>query len=72
MASVNKVILIGYLGRDPDIRYTQTGTAVANFSMATTERWNKNGEKQEHTEWHTIIAWGRLGEICEEYLKKGS
>lgn len=72
MASVNKAILLGNLGRDPEVRYTQNGTAVANFSIATTERWSKNGEKHEHTEWHSIVAWGRLGEICGEYLKKGS
>jgi single-strand DNA-binding protein len=73
MASVNKVILIGNLGRDPEVRYTPSGTAVANFSLATTENWtNKDGEKQSRTEWHRIIAWGRLGETCGEYLSKGS
>jgi single-strand DNA-binding protein len=73
MASVNKVILIGNLGRDPEVRYTPSGTAVANFSLATTENWtNKDGEKQSRTEWHRIEAWGRLGEICGEYLSKGS
>jgi single-strand DNA-binding protein len=72
MASVNKVILIGNLGRDPEVRYTPSGTAVANFSLATTENWkNKDGEKQSHTEWHRIVAWRRLGEICGEYLSKG-
>ena len=72
MASVNKVILIGNLGRDPEVRYTPSGTAVANFSIATTENWtNKDGEKQSHTEWHRIVAWRRLGEICGEYLSKG-
>ena len=72
MASVNKVILIGNLGADPEIRYTPSGTAVANFSLATHEQWtNKNGEKEERTEWHRIVAWGRLGEICGEYLHKG-
>ena len=72
MASVNKVILIGNLGADPEIRYTPSGTAVANFSIATSEQWtNKNGEKEERTEWHRIVAWGRLGEICGEYLHKG-
>ena len=72
MASVNKVILIGNLGRDPEIRYTANGTAVANFTLATTENWtNKDGEKEARTEWHRIIAWGRLGEICGEYLAKG-
>jgi single-strand DNA-binding protein len=72
MASVNKVILIGNLGADPEIRYTPGGTAVANFNLATREQWtNKNGEKEERTEWHKIVAWGRLGEICGEYLHKG-
>lgn len=72
MASVNKVILIGNLGRDPELRYTGNGTAVANFSVATTENWtNKDGEKQSRTEWHRVEAWGRLGEICGEYLAKG-
>lgn len=72
MASVNKVILIGNLGRDPELRYTPSGTAVANFTLATNEKWkNKNGEKQEHTEWHRIVAWGKLAEICGEYLHKG-
>lgn len=74
MASVNKVILIGNLGRDPEMKYTQSGTAVANFSIATTETWKdkETGEKKEQTEWHKIVAWRRLGEICGEYLKKGS
>jgi single-strand DNA-binding protein len=74
MAGVNKVILIGRLGREPEVRYTPSGTAVANFSLATSEEWkDKNtGEKQERTEWHKIVAWRRLGEICGEYLHKGS
>ncbi len=74
MAGVNKVILIGRLGRDPEIRYTPSGVAVANFSIATSEEWtDKNtGQKQERTEWHRIVAWRRLGEICGEYLHKGS
>lgn len=72
MRGVNKVILIGNLGRDPEIRYTTSGQAVANFTIATTEgRTNKDGEKQEYTEWHRIVAWGRLAEICGEYLSKG-
>jgi single-strand DNA-binding protein len=72
MASINKVILIGNLGRDPEIRYTASGTAVANFSLATTDNWtNKDGTKEARTEWHRIVAWGRLGEICGEYLSKG-
>jgi single-strand DNA-binding protein len=71
--SVNKVILVGKLGADPEVRYTSGGSAVATFSIATNERWNdKNtGERQERTEWHRIVAWGRLGEICGEYLSKG-
>ena len=73
MASVNKVILVGNLGADPEIRYTPSGTAVANFNLATREQWtNKSGEKEEKTEWHRIVAWARLGEICGEYLRKGS
>ncbi len=70
---INKVILIGNLGADPEIRYTQGGTPVANFRIATTETWrNKEGGKEEHTEWHKIVAWRKLGEICGEYLSKGS
>ncbi len=69
--SVNKVMLIGNLGRDPEIRYTTSGQAVANFTLATTEKYtNKAGDKQEDTEWHRIVAWGRLAEICGEYLTK--
>ncbi len=65
-------MLIGNLGRDPEIRYTTGGQAVANFTLATTEKYtNKAGEKQEDTEWHRIVAWGRLAEICGEYLSKG-
>ncbi len=69
---VNKVILIGNLGADPEVRYAQNGTAVANFRIATTETWKKDGNKEEMTEWHRIVAFGRLGEICGEYLSKGS
>jgi single-strand DNA-binding protein len=73
MASVNKVILIGNLGRDPEVRYLPSGDAVANFSVATTEKWkDKNGEMQEQTEWHRISFFGRQAEICGEYLRKGS
>jgi len=74
MASVNKVILIGRLGKDPDVRYTQSGTAVANFSIATSEEWkDKNtGRKQSKTEWHRVVAWRKLAELCNEYLQKGS
>jgi len=72
MASINKVILIGNLGADPEVRYTPSGKAVANLRIATTEQWtNKEGGKEERTEWHRIVAWGRLGEICGEYLHKG-
>jgi single-strand DNA-binding protein len=72
MASVNKVILIGNLGRDPELRYTPSGTAVANFTVATNETWkDKDGAKQEHTEWHRVVAWGKLAEIAGEYLRKG-
>jgi single-strand DNA-binding protein len=73
MASVNKVILIGNLGRDPETRYMPDGGAVTNVSIATTESWkDKNGEKQEKTEWHRIAFFGKLAEIAGEYLKKGS
>lgn len=73
MASVNKAILIGNLGADPELRYTPGGQAVASFSIATTERFkNKDGEQQERTEWHNIVCWGRQAEIANEYLRKGS
>lgn len=73
MSSLNKAMLIGRLGQDPEVRYTQSNTAVANFSLATNERFkDRNGEFQERTEWHRIVAWGRTAEICQEYLKKGS
>ncbi|MFZ0430237.1 MAG: single-stranded DNA-binding protein [Acidobacteriota bacterium] len=69
---VNRVFLIGRLGRDPEIRYTQSRQAVANFSLATTERWaDSDGKRQERTEWHRIVVWGKLAEICGQYLKKG-
>ena len=72
MAGVNKVILVGHLGRDPELRYTQNGQAVANFSLATSESYAKrDGEREDRTEWHRIVAWGRLAEICAEYLSKG-
>lgn len=73
MSSLNKAMIIGRLGADPDVRYTQNNTAVANMSVATSERYkDKNGEQQENTEWHRVVAWGRTAEICQEYLKKGS
>src|SRR5437764_3632885 len=69
---INKVILIGRLGKDPEIRSTPQGTTVAKFTMATDERFtDRNGEKQERTEWHNIVAWSKLAEICGQYLKKG-
>jgi single-strand DNA-binding protein len=69
---VNKVIIIGHLGADPEVRFTQGGAAVANFRMATTDTWkDKNGQTQERTEWHRIVVWGKLAELCGEYLKKG-
>lgn len=71
-SSVNKVILVGRLGRDPEVKYTQQQTPIARFSVATDEQWtDKNGEKQRRTEWHNIVAWGKLGEICQKYLTKG-
>jgi len=74
MASVNKVILIGNLGRDPESRFMSDGKAICNFSVATTESWKDKatGEKQEKTEWHRLTAFSRLAEVCGEYLKKGS
>jgi single-strand DNA-binding protein len=73
MASVNKVILVGNLGRDPETRYTTSGEAVTNVSIATTDTWkDKSGEKQERTEWHRVAFFGKLAEIAGEYLKKGS
>lgn len=71
---VNKVLLIGNLGADPEVRYTQSGTAVANLRVATSERWKdrQSGELQERTEWHRVVLFGKLGEIAAEYLKKGS
>ena len=70
---VNKVILIGNLGADPEVRYSQTGTAIASFRMATTETWRKqDGSKEDSTEWHRVVAFGKLGEICGEYLSKGT
>ena len=72
MASVNKVILIGNLGRDPETRYTTGGDAICNLNIATSEQWkDKSGEKQERTEWHRVVLFGRQAEIAGEYLKKG-
>ena len=72
MASLNKVMLIGNLGQDPEVRFTPAGQAVATFSIATSERWtDKAGQKQEKTEWHRIVVWGKTAENCKEYLSKG-
>ena len=71
--SINKVMLIGNLGSDPELRFTTSGVQVANFSLATTESWtDKNGERQERAEWHRIVLWRRLAEVAGQYLKKGS
>lgn len=74
MANLNKVMLIGRLGFDPELRYTQSNTAVATLRMATSEKWTdrQTGEKKEATEWHRVIVWGKQAENCEKYLKKGS
>ena len=70
--SVNKVILVGRLGQNPEVRYTPSGAAVANFSVATNESWtDKSGQKQERTEWHRVVVWGKLAELCNNYLQKG-
>lgn len=72
MASVNKVILVGNLGRDPELRYIPSGQAVANFTLATNDRWrDKEGNNQERTEWHRIVVWGKSAENCAQYLQKG-
>ena len=72
MSGDNKVILVGRLGADPEMKYTNSGTGVCRFNIATSERWtDKGGQKQERTEWHRIVAWAKLGELCNEYLKKG-
>jgi single-strand DNA-binding protein len=73
MASVNKVILVGNVGRDPESRYMPSGDAIVNLSLATTDTWkDKNGEKQERTEWHRVVIFGKTAEIAVQYLKKGS
>lgn len=71
MASVNKVILIGNLGRDPELRYTPTGSAVCTLNIATTESWNDSGNRQEKTEWHRVVVWNKQAENCAKYLAKG-
>jgi single-strand DNA-binding protein len=74
MSGVNKVILLGRLGRDPELRTTTSGNSVCNFSIATSEAWKdkQTGEKMEKTEWHNVTVWGKLAELCREYLSKGS
>ena len=73
MAGVNKVILLGNLGSDPETRYTQAGETVTNFSLATSEKWKgKDGEQREKTEWHKIVTWRKVAEACRDYLSKGS
>jgi single-strand DNA-binding protein len=72
-SSVNKAIVLGNLGKDPEVRYTQGGQAVANFSVATSEQWTDKatGNKQERTDWHKIVVWGKVAELCGQYLSKG-
>jgi single-strand DNA-binding protein len=73
MSSVNKVILVGRLGNDPELRHTSSGQSVTNFRLATNERWTgADGSKQERTQWHRVVAWGKIGEICTQYTGKGS
>ena len=72
MPALNRVQLIGYLGKDPEARFTPTGKKVAHFSLGVTQRWKAEGETKEYTDWVYIEAWGRLGEICGQYLHKGS
>ena len=70
--SVNKVILVGNLGKDPEVRFTNSGSAMARFSVATSEVWNdRDGNRQERTEWHNVVVWGKQGEHCGQYLAKG-
>jgi len=72
MSSLNKILLIGHLGKDPEVRYTPDGSPVATFSLATSENWtDKNGTRQEHTEWHNIVAWNRLADLSKRFLSKG-
>ena len=72
MASVNKAILVGNLGRDPELRYTKSGGPVCNFTLATNEKWKgQDGQLNERTEWHRVVAFGRTGELCAQYLAKG-
>jgi single-strand DNA-binding protein len=72
MSGINKVILVGRLGADPEIRYTQSGAGVANFNLATSENWlDREGQRQERTEWHRVVVWGKMAETCSQYLGKG-
>lgn len=71
MAGINKAILIGNVGRDAELRFTSGGTAIAKFSLATSEKFGKGADRQERTEWHRIVVWGKLAEFCGEYIKKG-
>ncbi|EKD42357.1 MAG: hypothetical protein ACD_73C00191G0002 [uncultured bacterium] len=73
MASVNKVILVGNLGQDPEVRYTQGGQCICTLNIATNEKWNnkQTGQPEERTEWHRVVVWGKLGELCRDYLAKG-
>jgi single-strand DNA-binding protein len=73
MMSVNKVIILGRLGQDPELKYTPSGAAVCNFSLATSESWTdkSSGQKNEKTEWHRVVVWGKLAELCNQYLSKG-
>ena len=71
MATLNKVMILGNLGRDPEVRYTQDGKAVANFSVATTDAWGQGADRQERTEWHQVVVWGKSAEACGQYLAKG-
>ena len=71
MPSYNKVTILGNLGRDPELRTTPAGNIVANFSVATTDKWGQGEDRQERTEWHRVVVWGKLAEVCGEYLSKG-
>lgn len=72
MSSVNKAIILGYLGADPEVRYTPAGKAVCELRVATNEKWTKDGQPQERTEWHRLVAWDKTAELCGKYLQKGN
>jgi single-strand DNA-binding protein len=72
MVTVNKVFLLGFLGKDPELKYTEVGTPMCRFSLATTEQYERNGEKQEKTEWHNIVVWGKFAEVANRSIRKGS